>query len=640
MDLTKLEFPANNAVFHIVKGLIFNRIIAFQVRSLRSDQNDRSIKVQNEERLRERIFEKIKLKFKLRLNAREDPSNYQFKEEYIKKMMITNEKKDVFKTQYFHISDGINEDFDVSEFGGYFEVFPLTFVCKKCGDLQYRRRKDIRNFNPNKCARSGCNGVYEQLSIAMYCEKCGDIRSFYYVKEDKPVRLHRTSKDSISTWKVKAEGEELLDFFRLTCNHKDPHDFGPYKDKATISHAKPEKLRPLTITEGSIFIPVAETNVDIPTTSGIKDMVDLEYILLAISLNKFKFLKDLGIEVSLEKLQNYYAYFSDETAKELAFKSEPIFMGKDEEIREQMWKERYLINKIEPVITQLKTDYDTTSLDALRESNDFSAIMGLVGLDKIKTESYQSFIDKSSDLVIKSSLQSDYDSLKLKYHIDEILHVPSVTLVNTCYGLIHGIDKFYENGFVPHFEPIWVNKSDPNKGFYAYYYPYKTEGIILTLNKLKVCEWLHDCNIIDSIPSPSEVDEFFIKLDKGAYKAVNVLLHTLSHLLMRNSSVYTGLDLQSYGEKIFPTVAAIFLFSTSSINIGGLQFIFEHEIFNWFEHIKFDVKECTLDPNCLDEKGACFSCMYIPEFVCCNFNQLLDRDVFLGKRRFKKGFWW
>ena len=67
--------------------------------------------------------------------------------------------------------------------------------------------------------------------------------------------------------------------------------------------------------------------------------------------------------------------------------------------------------------------------------------------------------------------------------------------------------------------------------------------------------------------------------------------------------------------------------------------IFEHEIINWFENIRFDIKECTLDPRCLDERGACFSCMYIPEFVCYNFNQLLDRDVFLGKHRFKKGFW-
>ena len=90
MDLTKITFTANNAVYHITKGLIFNRNIAFQVKFLRKDDNDRSIKVQNEERLKERIFEKIKLNFNRRLNARADPSNYQFKEEFIKRMIIKN----------------------------------------------------------------------------------------------------------------------------------------------------------------------------------------------------------------------------------------------------------------------------------------------------------------------------------------------------------------------------------------------------------------------------------------------------------------------------------------------------------------------------------------------------------------------
>ena len=43
----------------------------------------------------------------------------------------------------------------------------------------------------------------------------------------------------------------------------------------------------------------------------------------------------------------------------------------------------------------------------------------------------------------------------------------------------------------------------------------------------------------------------------------------------------------------------------------------------------------------INEKGACFSCMFLPEFVCTHFNQLLDRDVFLGEtERFNGvGYW-
>ena len=613
MDLTKITFTANNAVYHVSKGLIFNRNIAFQVRFLRKDDNDRSIKVQNEERLIERIFEKIKNSFNKRLNARSDPSNYQFKDEFIKKMILTDEKKDVFKIQYFHISAGLDDDFDVSEYGGSYEVFPLTFVCKnkKCGDVQYRTRKTIRNFNPNKCLRAGCKGSYEQLSVAMFCEKCGNVRPFYYSKGDKPISLIRHVKDSLKTWKVKAEGEELLDFYRLNCQHKDPYDFGPFKGRSVISNAPEQKLKQLTITEGSIFIPRVETNIDIPTTPGIEDMVDLEYLLLAISLNKFQFLKSMDIDVSLEKIQSYFKYYKDENNKEVAFKSEPSFNGKSEEEKEVLWKQRYLIDRIEPIIDEVRTDFDHINLDSLRDINDFSAIMGIVGLDKLKSTSFTDFINKLTDPVRKSILESDYNTIKNNYRIAEIIHIPSVTLVNTCYGLIHGIDKFYEDDFVPHFEPIWVNKSDPNKGFQAYSYTYKTEGIMFILNKIEICKWLSNCGLLGEIPEPSEVDDFFIRLEGDTDKAVKILLHTLSHLLMRTSSVYTGLSLQSYGEKIFSRSASIFIYSTSSINIGGLQFIFEHEIINWFENIRFEIKECTLDPRCLDERGACFSCMYI-----------------------------
>ncbi len=41
MDLKRLEFPANNAVYHIAKGLIFNKSIAFKVSYLRKPKDPR-----------------------------------------------------------------------------------------------------------------------------------------------------------------------------------------------------------------------------------------------------------------------------------------------------------------------------------------------------------------------------------------------------------------------------------------------------------------------------------------------------------------------------------------------------------------------------------------------------------------------
>ena len=42
-------------------------------------------------------------------------------------------------------------------------------------------------------------------------------------------------------------------------------------------------------------------------------------------------------------------------------------------------------------------------------------------------------------------------------------------------------------------------------------------------------------------------------------------------------------------------------------------------------------KECPQDPACLrDEGGACIACLFVPEFVCGNFNNDLDRDCLVG----------
>lgn len=59
----------------------------------------------------------------------------------------------------------------------------------------------------------------------------------------------------------------------------------------------------------------------------------------------------------------------------------------------------------------------------------------------------------------------------------------------------------------------------------------------------------------------------------------------------------------------------------------------------WFNEVELDVNDCIFDPTCIQEKGACFSCLHLPEYVCSEFNEDLDRDVFIGEHRYNTGFW-
>ena len=136
-------------------------------------------------------------------------------------------------------------------------------------------------------------------------------------------------------------------------------------------------------------------------------------------------------------------------------------------------------------------------------------------------------------------------------------------------------------------------------------------------------------------------EEFLFELDETSeeYENLKTLIHTFAHILINRSSLYTGLNSDSCGELLFPKAGSFLIYSTSNINIGGFSFVFENSLFEWFNNVKLEVNDCVFDPTCIDEKGACFSCVYLPEFVCSHFNDFLDRDVFLGENRFKKGYW-
>ena len=111
-------------------------------------------------------------------------------------------------------------------------------------------------------------------------------------------------------------------------------------------------------------------------------------------------------------------------------------------------------------------------------------------------------------------------------------------------------------------------------------------------------------------------------------------------MLMQQSTTDTGLDIQSISEKIFPNIGSVFIYSTNSINIGGLEYTYDYHLEDWFSRVKELANDCPQDPACMiDEGGACNACSYVPEFVCCNFNQDIDRSTLVGgSDRFMKGY--
>lgn len=129
-----------------------------------------------------------------------------------------------------------------------------------------------------------------------------------------------------------------------------------------------------------------------------------------------------------------------------------------------------------------------------------------------------------------------------------------------------------------------------------------------------------------------------------------VLLHTLSHLLIRQLSVECGYSGASIKERIYSTypdsnlkMAGILLYTSSSDSDGSLGGLVRNALPETFERIFRNLLQeaswCASDPICTESKAqgydslnyaACHACTLPPETSCEIRNCLLDRGAVVG----------
>lgn len=129
-----------------------------------------------------------------------------------------------------------------------------------------------------------------------------------------------------------------------------------------------------------------------------------------------------------------------------------------------------------------------------------------------------------------------------------------------------------------------------------------------------------------------------------------VLLHTLSHLLIRQLSIECGYSVASIKERIYSTypesshkMSGILLYTSSSDSDGSLGGLVRNALPDTFETIFRNMLQeaswCSSDPICIESKAqgydslnyaACHACTLLPETSCEMRNCLLDRGAVVG----------
>jgi hypothetical protein len=109
------------------------------------------------------------------------------------------------------------------------------------------------------------------------------------------------------------------------------------------------------------------------------------------------------------------------------------------------------------------------------------------------------------------------------------------------------------------------------------------------------------------------------------------LIHTFSHLMLRESEVHTGYSRDSLAELIFSPLGAFVIFAEEGNELGVLETACRSDnITNWLMASAANAQSCLLDPVCgqgeITGVAACHSCCFVGERNCNGlWNEFLDR---------------
>jgi hypothetical protein len=172
------------------------------------------------------------------------------------------------------------------------------------------------------------------------------------------------------------------------------------------------------------------------------------------------------------------------------------------------------------------------------------------------------------------------------------------------------------------------------------------EAIYVRLKEELVLDWLDGLNCTDMftlnagekigaglLGAAQPMSPFLDNLPETAnppiYIYLYTLLHSYSHLVMKHVSEYSGLDLGSLGEYIFPADLAFVVYRNgTTMDLGNLSALWRNAGPAMLTAmLGSKATQCGTGSLCTERGGACPDCVMMPETSCIASNKLLSRSV-------------
>lgn len=490
-------------------------------------------------------------------------------------------------------------------------VSRLVTICEHghISDFPWVKWVHVRNFsgsrpvckNPSLLFKTG-NSANEGLeTLRVECKSCG---------------ASATLKDAFNTdiFEKLSKSSDNNETFACEGKH-------PWKNSVESCNVYPQTKQRGS---SSVYFPVSISSIVIPPYSSELNKKIEQCIQYEIGLKTISKYKSLSVpEATIDEL----------VESEIKNTSEEIAMAIDESSSqiEKVLRRRWLSNSTEEDLSILKykfDEYDALSQDLNLSKND------------------------SGDFSRESTNIDDYHSsetLGIKF-VKSISLIKKVREVQALVGFSR-LKPVERNAFSNKIENVVSIKDEKTKWYPAY--EVWGEGIFIEINNDMIETWLsrsEEPNMRAKLLEQRFNDSYFGKQSPRKITAKFVLLHTLSHMLIKELSFNCGYSIASLKERIYcsdeedgKVMSGIFIYTASGDSegtLGGLVRQGYPDLFpKVFEKAIKSAKVCSNDPVCSLSGGqgrdflnlaACYSCTLIPETSCEEFNIFLDRGLLVG----------
>jgi hypothetical protein len=132
------------------------------------------------------------------------------------------------------------------------------------------------------------------------------------------------------------------------------------------------------------------------------------------------------------------------------------------------------------------------------------------------------------------------------------------------------------------------------------------------------------------------LEEHDRKTDPTIYKMTYALLHSYAHYVMQGIQQFSGLDLGSMGEYLFPCDLSFVIYRNGmTLDLGDLSALWRNHYEAFLSYLRNYPSSlgCNLGNLCMTKGGACPDCIMIPEVICLTANKYLSRSTLIGRGR-------